>query len=214
MRSELAALALAFSSVACSVPERLAIPPPPDPPTGWNQFSMSTVSGTDCPILEGEYLEPPSIYRSGKEAKYIPKDNMDLYSGYIPFHLAERKDLAVNEIGLTSDHFLIRQPDVTQFYFLYLNEQTKNIVEYHFQSDEGDFKCNGGYIEFPNYTVYGMIEGTSVNFQIRNIIVKDNAGALIIQSTRGPFRGNPSKVTNEFMYEFFRYSAANGVGLN
>ena len=209
---KIAALALAFMGVACSAPEMLEIPYPPDTPNNWKKFSTSTIAGTDCPILEGEYLEPPSIYRSGKEVRHIPKDNMDLYGGYIPFHLGERNELSVNEMNLTSHRFVIRQPNATQFYFFYLIEQTNTLVEYHFRSEEGDFECQAGHIEFPKITRYGMIEGRSMNFQIRNILLKDKSGALVIQSTRGPYRGNPSKAEKEFSYEFFRYSKANSAG--
>jgi len=198
-------IAAVFSGVACSAPDRLEIPPLPGPPSAWTQFSTSSIPESDCPMIQGEYLEPPSIYRSGKESKYLPKDNLDLYGGYIPFHLAERKELVENEMGLTSNRFAIQQPDPTHFYFFYLNEQTGNPVEYHFRSENGAFQCHDGYIEFPNYSTYGMIEGRSVNFQIRNVLLKDKEGALVIQSTRGPYRGNPGKAEKKFMFEFFRY---------
>ncbi len=65
---------------------------------------------------------------------------------------------------------------------------------------------------FPIISYYVMIEGRSLNFQVRNILLKDETGALVIQSTRGPFRGNPAKAEKKFMYEFFRYPQANEVG--
>ncbi len=175
---------------------------------------MSSIPGTNCPDLAGEYSEHPLIYRSGKELKYISGDNFDLYSSYIPFHLGERRELAANDMDLATDHFVIRQPDATQFYFVYRSEQTGSLVEYHFRSTEADFECQAGYIEFPNYTIYGMIEGRSVNFQIRNTVNRDKGGALIIQSTRGPFRGNAGKISNEFSYEFFRYPNASETRAN
>jgi len=209
MRSKIASLFLMCSSAACSAPDKLEMPTIPDPPSGWQSFSWSSIPGSACPKLEGEYSEPPLIFRTGNEARYTASDNFDLYSSYIPFHLAERRELEANELDLPNDSFVIRQPDKSQFQFVYLNEHTQSIVEYLFLSSEGDFKCHGGYIEFPNYTTYGIIEGKSVNFQIRNIVVKDEAGALVIQSTRGPFRGNTIKSKSEFTYEFIRYPIAN-----
>ena len=151
------------------------------------------------------YSQPPLISRSGKEASFIPKDISGLYSSYIPFHLGDRRELKANDIGLDSDHFAILQPDATQFYFLYLNEYSGSLVEYHFRSTEGDFECQDGYVEFPHFTTYGMIEGKSVNFQIRNILIKDAGGSLVIQSTRGPFRGGVTNGVGEFTFEFFQY---------
>jgi len=211
MKSEITTLILMFSTAACSAPDRLEMPSFPDPPTNWKTFSLSSIPGSNCPNIEGEYSEPPLIYRSGKKAKYTPTDKFDLYSSYIPFHLGERRELEANDLDLARDHFVIRQPDVTQFYFVYLNELTRSLVEYHFRSTEGDFECKNGYIEFPNYTTYGMIEGRSVNFQIRNVVVMDETGALVIQSTRGPYRGELSNAKKEFSFEFLRYSASDSA---
>lgn len=205
MRTEIATLILIFSSVSCSAPEILGMPTVPDALSKWSTFSLSLVPESKCPNMAGEYSEPPLIYRSGTDARYTPSDNFDLYSSYIPFHLGERRELGANDLGLARDHFVIRQPDLDQFYFVYLNEDAKALVEYHFRSTEGDFECQDGYIEFPNYSAYGMIEGGTVNFQIRNIVAKDDGGSLVIQSTRGPFLGNSTRTTDEFTYEFFLY---------
>ena len=94
MRIVTISMTLAFSGFGCSVPDRLAMPSPPGPPSTWNQFSASTLPRSNCPEIEGVYLEPPSIYRSEKETSHTPKDNFDLYSGYVPFHLGDRKELS------------------------------------------------------------------------------------------------------------------------
>ncbi len=198
-------LVLVFSSSTCSAPGELEIPPIPGPPSDWFQFSTSTIPGSDCPMIGGVYLEPPSIQRLGHNSKYLPKDNLWLFFGYIPLHLAERKELSTSEFNIRKNSIVIRQPDASHFYLSFLNHQATAISEYYFRSEEGDFKCHGGYIEFPEISRYGMIEGRSTNFQIRNILLKDKAGALIIQSTRGPYRGYSSKIDKDFMYEFFRY---------
>jgi len=214
LKNEIAIVALVFSSVACSAPDKLELPILPDAPNEWIQFSRSTIPGSDCPAIEGVYLEPPSIQRSGNDNKYLPKDTSWLFIGYIPLHLAERKVLTASTHNISKNSFAIRQPDATHFYFSFLNHQATAISEYYFRSDEGDFDCHDGYIEFPRITRYGMIEGRSVNFQIRNILLKDKSGALVIQSTRGPYRGNPSKAEKEFSHEFFRYTKANSAGFN
>lgn len=205
MRTEIATLIIVFLSTACSAKEIVEMPPFPDPPVDWKPFIRSTPSGTICPKLTGVYSQPPLINRSGKEASFTPKDISGLYSSYIPFHLGDREEMKVNNIGLTSDHFVIRQPDTSQFYFMYLNEYSGSLVEYHFQSREGDFECRDGYMEFPHFTTYGMIEGKTANFQIRNILIKDEGGALVIQSTRGPYRGSLANGIGEFTFEFFQY---------
>jgi hypothetical protein len=205
MRIEIAALILLFSSVACSAPDRLEMPPISGSPPGWKSFNLTTIPESNCPIIAGEYSEPPFIYRSGKVAGFMPKDNLDLYSSYIPFHLGERREMETNDINLHGDHFWVRQPDATQFFFVYLNDSTGTLVEYHFRSKEGDFECRDGHIEFPYYEIDGMVEGRSVNFQIRNIVIKDEQDALIIQSTRGPLRGAAKMTENPFTTEFFRY---------
>ena len=136
MRKAIAIIIIIFLSVACSAKERLELPPIPDPPADWDTFNLSSASGTICPNLEGKYAEPPLINRSEKRASVTTVDNFDLYSSYIPFHLADRRELVLNDIELASDHFVIQQPDETQFHFLYLNERTKSLVEYHFQATE------------------------------------------------------------------------------
>jgi len=214
MRNVTAVVALVLYCASCSLPDELEIPPLPGPPDDWHGFSTSTIPGSDCPMIEGEYFEPPSIQRSKNNRKYIPKDNLWLFSGYIPLHLADRQVLAKSKLNIRKNSFVIRQPDASHFYFSFLNHQATSVSEYYFKSDEGDFDCHDGYIEFPKITRYGMIEGRSVNFQIRNILLKDKSGALVIQSTRGPYRGNPSKVEKEFSHEFFRYTKANSAGFN
>jgi hypothetical protein len=200
---------LMFSGAACSAPNRLELPPPPGPPGDWNQFSKSTMPGSGCPKIEGLYLEPPSIQRSGHDAKFLPEDTTWLFIGYVPLHLADRKELAASELNIRKSSFAIRQPHASHFYLSFLNDGATAISEYYFRSDEGDFECRDGYIEFPRISRYGMIEGRSVNFQIRNILLKDMKGALIIQSTRGPNRGSSSTMDKDVMYEFFRYPLAN-----
>lgn len=209
MKNLIIIVSLVFSGFACSTPSRLELPPPPGPPGGWIQFSTTTISGSNCPMIEGEYLEPPTIHRSGHDSKYLPKDTAWLFFGYIPLHHADRKELAASELNIRRNSFVIRQPDASHFFLSFLNAGATAISEYHFRSDEGDFECSGGYIEFSEISRYGMIEGRSVNFQIRNILLKDKTDALIIQSTRGPFRGYSSKTAKDFMYEFFRYPIAN-----
>ena len=210
MRNAVTFSALLVLAFGCSAPDKLEIPPIPGPPDDWNQFSISLITGSDCPSIEGTYSEPPIIYRSGKKKKHLPTDNLGLYSGYVPFHRADRKVLAASALNISRDSFVIRQPDPSQFYFSMLNHEATAISEYHFRADEGDFECLAGHIKFPNYTSYGMIEGRSFNFQIRNVLLKDETGALVIQSSRGPYRGKPSKAKNDFMFEFFRYPLKGG----
>lgn len=214
MRTKVLMMVWAFASVSCSSPDELEIPPSPDPPSHWNDFSTSTMSNSDCPTIAGIYLEPPFIYRLGVDTELIPKDITGLYSRYIPFHRAERNELEANEMSLLNNSFAIRQTDSTQFFFSYFNEPTNVVVEYHFQSDKGDFECRNGRIEFPIITSYGVIEGMSVNFQIKNVLLKDVDGALVIHSTGGPYRGRASKQRNAFMTEFIRYLPEGAKVLN
>ena len=205
MRDFVIGAVIAISTAACAAPEIIEFPSLPGPPGDWYQFNTTTIPASDCPMIEGEYLEPPSVQRSGRIAKLLPKDNYWLFFGYIPLHNADREELNPGELNIVKNSFVIRQPDASQFYFSFLNHEATAISEYHFRSSEGDFECHDGYIEFPSYSTYGMIEGRSVNFQIRNVLLKDKEGALVIQSTRGPYRGNPGKAEKKFMFEFFRY---------
>ena len=205
MRVTIFTLLIAVSSAACTGSARLEFPVLPDPPINWSQWSLTTLSNSNCPIIEGVYEQPPIIHRIGEKAGYLPDDKMDLYSGYIPFFRANRKEGVPSSLNLPQNGFEIRQPDATEFYFSYFNENKTLLVEYHFRSVEGDFNCYNGFMEFPTITNYGMIDGTSMNFQIRNVLVKDEDGALIIQSSRGPYHGNPSSLSSAFSYEFFRY---------
>jgi len=205
MKNLSAIVALGFLGVACSGSETLVIPPFPDVPADWAKFSSSTIPGSDCPFIEGEYSEPPQIHRLGGDARYFPEDNKWLFLGYIPFHLADRKELKISKQSPRKNNFVIQQLDASHFHFSFLNEQATATSEYNFMSDDGDFKCNNGFIEFPEINRYGMIEGVSVNFQIRNVLFVDEESALIIQSARGPYRGSSSKDVKDFTYEYFRY---------
>ena len=84
-------------------------------------------------------------------------------------------------------------------------------MDYHFKTVEGDFTCRKGHVEFPVVKNNMMIEGVSMNFQIRNALVQDKNGALVIHSTRGPFQGNESSSSRGFSYEFIRYSPKSTV---
>lgn len=205
MRNKIALISILISGVSCSAPDQLEIPIPRALPSNWASFSMSTIPGTDCPKIEGTYLDPPDIYRSSADLEDVPKDNLNLYSSYVPFHRAERRELSLEDQNMSAKSFIIRQPSANEFYFTYFAERIKALVEYHFQSSEGDFICIDGYIEFPHFTSYGMIEGVSMNFQIRNMMLKDDTGALIIQSTRGPYRKYIMKSKNTFSDEIYRY---------
>ena len=190
--------------VACSTGARLEIPPVPGPPVNWSQFSNSTLQGSGCPKLSGVYIEPPEIYPAAENVKTKLEHNTGSFYGHFPFHLADRKELAGSEFRLTSSQFIIRQTDADNFYFLF---KTKNasIVEYHFRTEEDDFKCKDGFIEFPTLTSDGMIEGMSVNSQIRIVVLRENTGALVIQKTIGPYRGDPSTAGDQFTHEYLRY---------
>jgi len=210
MRIKALTIVLVFTSVACSSLSELDIPPSPPPPSHWSDFSESTIPDSECPMIEGIYLEPPLVKRLGVDTELTPKDSFGLYSSYIPFYRADREEFSANEKGLSGKSFAIRQPDASQFYFSYLIERTNLLVEYHFQQDEGDFACKNGQIEFPKTTSYGVLEGGSVNFQIKNILLKDKEGDLVIQSTGGPYRGKTSQENSQFMFEFFKYHLIDG----
>ena len=204
MRKPLTSLSSLVFMAACSTGAFLEIPPVPGPPVNWNQFSTSALPDSDCPKLSGAYIEPPEIYPAVEKVKAKLEHNTESYYGHFPFHLADRKELTESEFNLTSNQFIIRQPDADNFYFLF---KTKNasIIEYHFRTKEGDFECKGRFIEFPTLVSDGMIEGMSVNSQIRIVILRENTGALVIQKTIGPYRGDPSTAGVQFTHEYLRY---------
>lgn len=189
---------------ACSSLSVLEIPPVSSPPENWNGYSATMFPDSQCADIGGMYLEPPDIHKDGKMPTLAPEDEEGSYYGHIPFHIAEKEKFRESEIYLFEKVFLIRQPNAENFYFSFLTEKF-GIVEYHFRADEGDFKCKDGYIEFPVISSYGMIEAMSVNYQIRNVILRDYSGALVIQETIGPYRGNPSTQAKEFKFKFLRY---------
>jgi len=190
---------------SCSAQNVIEMPSIPNPPPHWDRFSTATLQVSECPELDGVYSEPPLIYRSGKAKRFVPSDDFDVYSGYIPFHLGDRSLLRTHAVDSMVNNFEIKQPDPSQLSIVYKNRPTDEIVEVHFRQSEGDFECKDGAIRFPEYRVSGIVEGTSLNFQIRNILVKDISGALVIQSTSGPYRGYSGDLNEEFSYEFIRY---------
>ena len=204
MRKSLAPSSLLFLIVACSSSALLDIPPVQKPPANWSQSSTLKFPNSNCPKMAGEYSETPVIYQSAGKVMTSSEDVRRSYYSYFPFHLADRKVLSDDEINLDSDLFLIRQTDADNFYISFKTHGA-GTVEYHFRATEEDFACKNGYIEFPIVISDGMLEGMSANFQIRNVMFRDNTGALIIQKTIGPYRGNPSTASNRFKHEFIRY---------
>jgi len=197
---------ISITLVGCASPADLQIPPIQQLPNGWGQLSANTISNSECPSISGTYTEPPYIERLGKKLSRVPEDNHWLYFGYIPFHLADRKELPTGSMTLGRNNFLIRQPDASQFYVSFLNEEQTVISEYHFLADQGDFECKRGVMLFPEIRHYGMIEGRALNMHVRNALLVDKANSLIIQSTRGPLKGNPAGDSDKFTFEFIRYS--------
>lgn len=204
MRKSLTSMSTLFLVVSCSSTSLLEMPPVSGSPANWSQFSTSKFPGSDCPNIAGEYSEPPDIFQSVEKVKANSENMTGSYYGHFPFHLADRKEITKGEISLAGNQFFIRQPDANNFYFSFAAHNANN-VEYHFRANEGDFECKDGYIEFPISGSSGMIEGMSVNSQIRNVVYRDLAGALIIQTTVGPYRGDPSIASKEFKNEFLRY---------
>lgn len=192
-------------TASCSARDILEMPLIPNPPQDWEPFSTATLPESECPELEGVYSEPPFVERSGNAKRFGPSDNLDMYSSYIPFHLGDRSLPQTWAADLLAHQFEINQPDSAQFFLVYKNRATDEVVQLHFLQSDGDFECKDGMIRFPKYQVSGMLEGSSLNFQIRNILVKDVSGALVIQSTRGPYRGNSSELNRDFSHEFIRY---------
>ena len=134
----------------------------------------------------------------------VPEVETGSYYGHVPFHIAKKERFKESKADLLKTMFSIRQPDMDNFYFSFLTEKF-DIVEYHFRADEGDFKCKSGYIEFPVTSSYGMIEAKLANYQIRNVLLRDDSGALVVQETIGPYRGNTSTETKGFKYKILRY---------
>jgi len=205
MKKGMAVLIVMCTTASCSARDILELPPIPNSPPDWEHFSTATIQASDCPELEGVYSEPPLVYRSGKTKRFVPSDDMALYSSYIPMHLGDQSVLHAGAVDFMVNTFEIKQPDPTQFFLVYKNISTDDVVQLHFRQSEGDFECTDGMVRFPDYQVSGMIEGASLDFQIRNVLVKDVAGALVIQSTRGPYRKYASDSKSEFSYEFIRY---------
>lgn len=206
MRNVIAAAVLALCCNSCATPQSLEFPPLPGAPENWDQFSTATIAGSDCPPIAGAYLEPPTVYQAGVDEKYQRKTNEWLFVGPIPFQRADEEQLAPGALDVPRHGFVIRQPTASRFDFYFFNHQVTAISGAHFRSDEGDFECHNGYIEFPRLISYGMIEGRTNNFQVRNVLLMDETGALVIQSTRGPYRGTQSKMKGEVSYEFIRYA--------
>jgi hypothetical protein len=50
-----------------------------------------------------------------------------------------------------------------------------------------------------------MLEGQSVNAQVRSILFKDENGALIVRRTIGPYRKYLVNTKNTFTDEFLRF---------
>lgn len=206
MKRSMAIAIFTIVCASCATQQTLVLPPLPGAPGNWPAFSTVTIAGSECPRIEGAYLDPPSIHREGADQQFLPKDDKRLFVGPVPFQLANESELPPETKGVPREGFLILQSAASGFDFLYFNYQATAVLKFHFQSNEGDFECHHGYIEFPRLTEHGMIEGRSMNFQVRNVLYMDESGALVIQSTRGPYRGHKSQMEAEASYEFFRYA--------
>ena len=197
-------LFVSIALVACTTPDIIEIQESPTPPTHWNPISTTKLDNSDCPIIEGVYSESDYSFSSSKTNGYS-KTPSGSYFRFFPFHIAEESELTVDQFQLSDHEFAIRQPDASRLVFFYKSEKRAAIIESEFQSFEGDFECKHDYLEFPINEHYGMIEGRSLNVQVRNRITMDVSGALIVQSTFGPYRGNPSRAAGKFTHEYYRF---------
>lgn len=207
MKSLIAASVLAVGCTACAAQKPLGLPPLPEAPKTWLEFE-APLSGSECLDFKGAYLEPPLVHRIGIDEKYLAKDNEWIFFGYIPLHRGDRTVHAPGTYAVPRHGFVIRQTTAAEFDLLFYNHEGTSISDYLFRSEEGDFECSDGYIEFPTQVTYGMSEAGLLNFQVRNVLLLDETGALVIQSTRGPYRGTPSQMQREVSYEFIRYPRA------
>jgi hypothetical protein len=204
MRTKVIVLYLAFSCVACTTTEILDFPEATQLPVHWGEINVSRFSGSNCPSISGKYSEPPDIYQVDKNGHREFQGIEGSYYGFIPFHIAKEVKHESNKLGLSANQFLLQQVDSSNFTMAYLTPRS-NLVEYLFNADNDDFKCNEGYIEFPVFISYGMLEGQSVNAQVRSILFKDENGALIVRRTIGPYRKYLVNTKNTFTDEFLRF---------
>ena len=209
MRKRLLILTCIFCCSACSTTSVLEFPPVFDLPKIKKVDRSKTLPGSKCVDIGGIYLKKPIIVVEGAIQNGKASDETGSIYRHIPFHLAEKLEAKEGNASGLDALFLIRQPDADNFYFSLMTKKL-GLVEYHFRSGDGDYKCKDGYIEFPSTIYDGMIEAKSVNFQIRNVILRDESGALIIQQTSGPYRGNPSNADKKFKYEYLRYPQYTG----
>lgn len=204
MRKKLVSLACIFCCAACSATSVLQVPPVSSQPELGNMGQSMSFPGSQCADIEGTYLRVPIADLDVDLLTKAPNDETGLLYSHIPFRLADKTEVKAANAESLKSLFSIRQPNADNF-FVSFSTQKFGVVEYHFRADEEDFSCEDGFIIFPLVKAYGMIEGMSVNYQIRNVIFRDNAGAFVIQETKGPYRGSPSTSAKKFKFRSFRY---------
>jgi len=179
--------------------------PPVSSQQGLGNMGRSySLPDSQCAEIEGTYLRAPIVDMEGDLSDNAPNDLTGLLYAHIPFRLADKTVAKAAKAESLKSLFSIRQPDADNF-FVSLSTQKFGVVEYHFRTDEEDFSCEDGFIVFPLVKHYGTVEGMSVNYQIRNVIFRDDSGSLVVQETRGPYRGSLSTSAKKFKYKSFRY---------
>lgn len=211
MRKILMILTCIFGCNACSTTSVLDLPPVFDLPESKVVEQSKTLPDSKCVDIGGVYLKKPAVLVDSGIQNGATNDEKESIYRHVPFDLAEKREIKEGNTISLNTVFLIRQPDEDSFYFSFVTKAL-GLVEYHFRAGDGDYRCKDGYIEFPLIIYDGMIEAKSVNFQIRNVVLRDESGALIIQQTSGPYRGNPSSAKNKFKYEILRYPPYTGSG--
>ncbi len=204
MRMFVVFMCVVFSCFACTTKEILILPEASQLPANWGRLSESRLSGSDYPLISGKYLEPPDVIQVNKSGKREFLGIEGSYYGHIPLHIADEIEHKSNVLGLDINELRIRQIDANQFTVAYITAR-HNLVEHLFNAYEGDFECKEGYIEFPVLSGYEMVEGRTANYQIRNVMFNDLNGALIVQTTIGPYRKYIINSKNIFKEEFYRY---------
>jgi len=199
-----AIVCIALSCFACTTKEILVLPDASQLPIGWGEMNDLRFPESDCPLISGKYLEPPDVFQMEKKNEREFLGNEGSYYGHIPFHIADEIEDKSVVLGLSANEMSINQIDATQFTVAYITVRQSSVAHL-FDSHEGDFVCNDGYIEFPIYIHYGMIEGMSVNAQVRNVLFRDSKGSLIVKTTIGPYRKHIINSKNFFKEEVYRY---------
>jgi hypothetical protein len=166
-------------------------PPPlavePEPPIYWD---VSPRAEAGCPNIAGTYLIIPEVATFQDSGDWYASigDRTD-YILLLPFGRveSERREVLEPSAEFSSNSLIfVSNNEEVKLQIISPIKETGGFSVHTFISDNGDYMCESGHLEFPEFEIHGRTEGAFLSGRIYRRATKTVAGDLIFyEQTQG-----------------------------